>query len=200
MDKKKLCWFLPSLEKEINSVTSCMCYLGGEEFREAWLSSFGKKCKVHRCDGLFVLEVEHLHKSLCFSSKQCADFSVWQQLSSRMSSLDFLYVHFWLSLRTFQKNLCISQQQYNCSLLGNGTVSHQRLYNVDPQKCGRCWDLMDNIPGVHFVPCKPRLLHMCLNCKLQFHFQYIHIGLHSLVAKKILLSVRDKKIKINVKS
>lgn len=177
-------------QKEVNS---CMCCLGGQEFRETWFSSFRQKCKVLRCYGLFVLKVEHLHRSFCFSSKQCADFSVWQQLSPRLSSLGFLYVHFWLSLRTFQKNLCISQQQYNCSLLGNGTVSHQRLHNVDPQKCGRHWDSMDGIPGVHSAPCKLRLLHICLNCKLQFHFQYIHIGLHSLVAKKILLSVGDKK-------
>lgn len=152
---------------------------------------------MNRCDGLFMLKVEHLHRSLYFSSKQYEDFSVWQQLSSRLSSLGFLYVHFWLSLKTFQKNLCMSQQQYNCSLLGNGTVSHQRLYNVDPQKCGRCWDSMDNIPGVHSAPCKLRLLRMCLNCKLQSHFQHIHIGLHSLFAKKLLLSVRGNKIKTN---
>lgn len=140
---------------------------------------------------------EHLHMSLYFCSKQCEGFAEWQQLSPRLSSLGFLYVHFWLSLKTIQKNLCMSQQQYNCSLLGNGTVSHQRLYNVDLQKCDRCWDSMDNIPGVHSAPCKLRLLHMCLDCKLYSHFQYIHSSLHSWFAKMFLLSVRNNKIKLN---
>lgn len=56
LDKKKFCWFLPFLEKEIISVTSCMGCIGGEEFGEAWFSSFGQKCKVHRCDGLLCLK------------------------------------------------------------------------------------------------------------------------------------------------